>query len=343
MKNEYSRSSQVANVFGVKLSLHEGDVDDYVATLRALWELAYGQQLSDLRKDLELCREYFDPVARGHRLRERLSQLPAASADLAESARGMTEPLVVRVANDKFLVGVEGRLLLELLGRRLLNEVRPDIVLNAVNETQLLALVTYRRWTRHRLDQVVALRDGRGTEVMQAKSVGIVLALLVNRSTGPDRAIGRLADGNESRRVDEALHEAAAAFAGHISNSRPRSHGEQRLSGGHWLTEARRRLAHRLVVTKSPRGSTSYIYIPEDSRDEVIQFLARDLARRNGLTAATIGLGFDDLVKALRGSAMQLAGHDMIFERPGETKRLREKLLTAFLQAQESGPSDEIN
>ncbi len=263
-------------VFGVPAVLTAGEVTEMRDALCRLWELAYQQQVGDLDADLEACRSFFDPVARGHKLRERLTALPPE--------------------------------------RR--------------------ALAIYRDWARYRLSQVIALQAGHGTEVLQATSVGLVLALLVNRSTTPGRAINRLPNEQIDRRVDEALYAGAIAFADAITPGRQRSPREQRLRGGFPLTEARRRLADRLVITKAKRGQTSKVYIPEDRQDEVVEFIVRDLARRRDRPeAAILASAFDKLVKAFRTWSAQLASHGMIFEQPADTARLRDQLLKAFMAA----------
>jgi hypothetical protein len=310
-----------------------GEAAELRAILQRLWQIVYGAPIGPLDDDLEKCRAFFDPVARGHKLRERLTALAPVPEETRPSAARLREPLVIEAGDGRLLVGVEARLLFELLDRYSDPLGAVVVPAEAIHAADQRALAIYRSWARYRLGQVLALRDGRGGEVLQATSVGIVLALLVNRSTAADRAIGRLADEQVRQRVDEAIHSAAAAFADRISTGRRRSRTEQRLIGGYWLTEARRRLADRLVVTESPRGETSLIYIPEQYRDEVIDFVAHDLARRANLQEAALAAGFDDLVDTLRTASNQLAGQRMTFERPADTVRLKDRLLDRFTAA----------
>jgi len=323
-------------VFGVPAVLTAGEVTEMRDALCRLWELAYQQQVGDLDADLEACRSFFDPVARGHKLRERLTALPPAPADLrgGEAAGTLDEPVVIDAGAGRLLVGVEGRLLLQLLFEFSDATSRVVVPASAVLAAERRALAIYRDWARYRLSQVIALQAGHGTEVLQATSVGLVLALLVNRSTTPGRAINRLPNEQIDRRVDEALYAGAIAFADAITPGRQRSPREQRLRGGFPLTEARRRLADRLVITKAKRGQTSKVYIPEDRQDEVVEFIVRDLARRRDRPeAAILASAFDKLVKAFRTWSAQLASHGMIFEQPADTARLRDQLLKAFMAA----------
>jgi plasmid stabilization system protein ParE len=146
-----------------------------------------------------------------------------------------------------------------------------------------------------------------------------------------------MADEQVRERIDDAIHRAAASFADRISTGRTRSRREQRLVGGYWFTEARRRLADRLVITDSARGEPSLVYIPEQHRDDVIEFLAVDLARRANLMEDTLASAFDLLVDNLRAVSNQLAGQRMTFERPADTARLKARLLTRFGEARCAG------
>jgi hypothetical protein len=321
-------------LFGVPTVQAASEAGKLQEGLRRLWELVYEQSLGDLDSDLELCRSFFDPIARGHKLRERLTALPPAPAEVRRAAGMFAEPVVTDAGAGRLLIGVEGRLLMEVLTEFADTTGRVVVPATAVLVAERRALATYREWTRHRLTQVIALQAGQGTEVMQATSVGIVLTLLVNRSTTPERGIIRLPNEHVDQRVDEALYAAANAFADTITSVRQRSRREQRLRGGFPLTEARRRLANRLIITAARRGEASLVYIPQNQQDEVVRFLARDLARRENLDAATVATGFDRLVSAFRGWSAQLASHGMIFEQPADTTRLRDQLVAAFTAAQ---------
>jgi hypothetical protein len=315
-------------LFGLGTELSADLAGNVSTAIRELWGVVYGQQPSNLELDLELCRQYFDPVARGHKLRERLAALGSVSAGFAETLAKLPDPVIVRAGSGLFLVGVEGRVLLDLLERNR-DELRFRPSMGECLIANQVVLSTYRHWLRHRLDQVIALRDGRGDEVLQAKSVGLVLALLVNRSSVPERAIGRSTDEAVSKRIEMALHEAAGSFSYYVTGKLA-TQGDFRLKGGHSLTEASRRLAHRLVVTKAPRGNTTYVYVPEQHKNEVIEFLGRDLARRPGLDVHAVEKAFDELVATFRAAATHLAGQDMVFERPAETARIRQRLLLSF-------------
>ncbi|MFB7532572.1 hypothetical protein ACFC0C_31045 [Streptomyces sp. NPDC056178] len=291
-----------------------------------------------MEADLALCKRFFDPLARGHSLRDRLGKLPDTPSDLLRRTSQHGEPLVVQAGDKVLLVGIEARLTLALLEEHAFGEDHVVITPSDVATAEGTAMRIYRTWSMARLNQVVALRRGQGSEVMQAISVGLVIALLVNRSDTADRAVAKwdhwTVDGEQ---VDSAIFAGAEAFAAEVSRNRSsRAAGEQRLKGGYALSEARRRLADRLVVTPDSKNDGELLYIPTQQRKDVITFLGRDLARRPRLTEPVLASAFDLLVAAYRGAAGQLAHRGMIFERSTDTRSLKEDLLREFSEAQHS-------
>ncbi|MFE7380588.1 hypothetical protein ACFU9F_09510 [Streptomyces zhihengii] len=195
------------------------------------------------------------------------------------------------------------------------------------------ALDKYREWSTARLNQVVALRSGKATEVMQAISVGLVIALLVNRSDSPERAIPKLStDSPEGRRLNSAIYSGAERFAEVVMpNKGSRSAGERSLKGGYGLSEARRRLAHRLVTDK--RSSGEFVHVAAEYKDEVILYIAADLARRSSLAEEALPEAFDALIAGFRETGDALAHGSLIFERPADTRRLKTQFISAFAEA----------
>ena len=140
-------------------------------------------------------------------------------------------------------------------------------------------------------------------------------------------------NGPTLEQVNLALFRSADAFASTITSRANRSSGELTLRGGYALTEARRRLASELVQTPASDDSSTLLYIPEESVEDVVEFLARDLARRTALVDATLESGFDRLTETFRAEAGRLANRSMIFERASDTLNLRRRLLASFRAA----------
>ncbi|MGW7336645.1 hypothetical protein [Streptomyces sp. NPDC054808] len=320
------------SIFGVPLVLTKAEANAIKRDLDRLWTLCYGEPSDDLEADLDLCRRFFDPLARGRTLRDRLAQLPAAPKEVLQAGYG--EPLVTDAGGEALLVGVEARALLWLLDTKDLDDGHVFLSPADVAAMERMALSKYRAWSTARLNQVVALRSGRAAEVMQAVSVGLVIALLINRSDAPERAIPKLSKETlAGKQVNEAIYAGAERFTAIVVPKRgERSAEERRLKGGYGLSEASRRLAHRLVTIKRP-GGEDLIHIAQSSRSEVVRFLGFDLARRAGLTSEVLATAFDELVLAFRAEAGKLAHRSMVFERAADTRRLKLDLVDAFDEA----------
>jgi hypothetical protein len=244
----------------------------------------------------------------------------------------MVPPLVLEIGDDKHLVGIEARLVLDVLASHS-DESLVSFSLSECIRLEADAADFYRNLATARLRDVIALRRGIGKEVMQAVSVGVVLILLINRSTSPQRA--QVDRGGRLESIDNAVYLSAETFADAITKGRGRSQGEKRLKGGYALSEARRRLAERLIAdpVKPKAGEDRRIYLAEGSEDDVITFLANDLARRPGLDTDTLANAFDSLVEAFRRQSKTLATHSGVHERPAETARIRKALIERFTQA----------
>lgn len=333
MKRGVPSTGATDEIFGIPTVLTESEGDLVSCFLRELWELVYGSVPADFESDIQKVRAYFDPTIRGFKLRERLAELPQTPPDLTRKARDFGEPLIVMVTDESLLVGVEARILIMLLQERSAVDGLIALSKEEVVSAERLTSSIYRDWATQRLHQVIELRSGRGAEVMQAVSVGLVLALLVNRSTNEDRAIARLGDLEIQDQVDAALFSSADRFADIIAKNRGRSVSEKKLRRGYHLSEARRRLAHRLIVKRDRQNGIDRIYIPETVQAEVVSLIGRDLARRPRLSTAKLEAGFDALVVAFRSEARRLANRSMVFERASDTDSLRRRLIAEFQQA----------
>lgn len=314
--------------FGLPRTLTLKESEGLLRILTNLWSTSYGAPPSaDLDEDLEKCRLFFDPVARGQRLRDAIARLPAAPP-VAPSMRPLIgDPITVRVDAQRLLVGMEARLILEAL-RSPRSEGQPGFSEPEIAEMYRRAASKYRSWSRKRLDQVIDLITGLGGEPLQPIAVGFVLALLVNRSTVPGRALSTVPTPREEGTVDEAVLAAANAFANQISGRNGRSN-EHRLKGGYHVSEAARRLGPALV------RKTDSVYVDASAEGEVIHRLGAELAKRGALNAAEVGAAMDALVRVYRTMFASLALTSPAHERVADTEALKEQLILAFGRARE--------
>jgi hypothetical protein len=308
--------------FGVGVSLPRDDAERLARALGSAWEAVAGRPTGELARDWSfLVEHYFDPIAQGGRLRRELDRVHA----VVEDAPYLNNLLVLPIGDGDGLITLEGRAVLELLRAALSREGQlvtlPDDARWAL-ERQLLDL--YRDASRHRLDSVLSLRSGAAAPLLPP-AVATILLLLLNRSTSPDRAITRPPDPSGRQHLDEALARPVLAFANTLAPGK-RKLEHISLYSGYPLTEARRRLSSQLSTDPAS------LFVRPNEEDEVIRFVARDLAKRR-LPEATIATAFDRMVEAYRESASALAAFGVGYERPADTRRLRERLLAQYREA----------
>jgi hypothetical protein len=296
-------------------------------SLTALWSITTGDPPGALEADLERCRRWFDPVAQGQRLRRELPSIPVPPADI-----DLPEPPLVYLVDDvRRLVTPEGRCAIDLLEKLPASVNRIELSdLELLPYDRILGQL-YQRWSRHRIDSVVKLLAG-AEKPLQVAAAGVILALLVNRSTSSRRALRRYPAGSAQDVVDTAFFRAVQAFAQSLSPTQKPSR-DPRLISGWMLYEARRRLGDDvLIIEGSSTGSEDRLWIAEAYQDQVLSLVTRDLARghRARVTVSQLAMAFDALVEAFRSEAPRLAGFGLAHERPANTQRIRAELLEDF-------------
>lgn len=306
---------------GLEQAMRRSDAEDLGRRLDALWQTVFNAPPRDLDHDLELLRRYFHPAAQGHRLRSELTELPRAP----DEALTLEPPLAVAVDQERRLITPEGRVALGLLRRALADDVntillRDEQLLDA--EARLLRL--YSDWSRHRIDQVLALMSGRD-KPLQVPAIGILLTLLVARATSPERAIVRGGDERDRREVESALFAAADAFASRILPSSKRRMGKETLVGGWTIGEVARR------IPAAVSADDDRVFITPGHESEALDLASRELAGR--VDTAAVAEAFDALVATLRKHLPTLAAHHLAFERAPDTRRLRQTLLDSVDRA----------
>lgn len=318
---------RASSLLGLPDYVSEVDRQAIVEALTTVWSESMGRPPGNLEEDLQASRTWFDPVAQGHRLRREIAHLPSLPDDLLDPG----SPLTVEAGQGRRLITPEGRCALEVLSG--LDPTRPGHVIadsQLVKYDRRLALL-YRDWSRHRLNTVLDLLAGE-SKPLQIPAAGVVIALLVNRCDDESRALTRFAGGEARGVVNRAFFAPVDAFADVLSSSGRRDRTNPRLVSGWMLYEARRRLGEGLEVVDSRGGKDGKVWIKPDKKLDVIDRVARDLARghRARATEDTFSRAYDALVAALRESLPSLAGFGLVYERPKHTSELRALLLAGL-------------
>jgi len=311
------------DLFGMPLVMLPGDLAHARDVLKRAWRQQTGHPPGDFDADLERLADWFHPKLRGQTVRDRITALEELDAGSAE----LPTTVLLPCGDGRYLVTPEGRAWLEC-AEEPRSTIGGEAVFSAEQATpfERKLLATYRHWSRHRIEDVIEKRTGAGAPMLPP-AAGIVLLLLVNRSLDPDTAIRRVRDAAAQRKIDDVVADVLESFADGLAGASRRGRSREHFSlwSGYPLTEARRRLAGRLMLDQG-RG---LVYIDGMREQEVIDFVARDIARRRGATETRVSTAFDALVDAYRGRLDDLASLGSGFERVGRTDALRDRLLTA--------------
>ncbi|WP_433724624.1 hypothetical protein ACQP2Y_03785 [Actinoplanes sp. CA-051413] len=242
--------------------------------------------------------------------------------------------MTLEVTGETSLITPEGRCAITLLEgvggqSELAESFQIDPVRAAQIQGQLLQL--YRSWSRHRIESVLRLLQGVD-KPLQIPAAGLILALLINRSTSSERATIRFRAGFKRQEVDNAFFEPVSAFVQILSPSTRADSRKWRLISGWVAGEARRRVGSAFVIERETSERDGRIYIREDRRGEVLDVVARDLKRtqEGQIDSRLLSDAWDGLVKAFRQSLPALAGYGLAHERTSETARLKQDLLRRF-------------
>jgi len=330
---ELTLAENVVDAAAQALGLRETQLAADASTLReglaALWTANYQTGVGDLRADLERMKLFFDPVATGARLRKAITALEPAAAELGD----LPAACIVEAGSGRVLLTPEGRCALDILGAHRDDAGVIVIAPEELQEVQLILLELYQRWSRHRLHQVVGLLQGQH-KPLQVPAAAVVLALLINRNTAPERALARAPERREQRLVDETFFPAVDAFAAAVLPSTRRSTDKESLIQGWRLHEATRRAPSAFSIEQDR------IYIRPEHEDRLLELVAVELASREQVDRRRLEEGFDAMVVELRRRLPRLDTLGLAFERPLDTDRVRDRLLAHFDEARERREPD---
>jgi hypothetical protein len=316
-------SSFATDLFGMPLVIAREDLEHACEVLERAWRLQAGHAPRDFDADVDRLANWFDPRLRGQTVRKRIIALP----ELEPGAARLPATVLLPCGDQRYLVTPEGRAWLAC-AREPRSASADQFVFSAEQSLPLerKLLAAYRAWSRHRINDVIEKRTGAGAPMLPPAG-GIVLLLLVNRSLDRQSAIRRVREPAKQRKIDEVVADVLEPFANELAAASRRGRRREHFSlwSGYPLTEARRRLAGRLVLD-SDQG---LVYVDGSREDEVVEFVSHDISRRRGVTEDRIDAAFAALVEAYRGRLDDLSGLGSGFERVARTDALRERLLAA--------------
>lgn len=299
-----------------------------------------------LAADLDALRHWFDPVSKGERIRDALAALPRVRIHVPHVADEivMTIPYAageVREPGSRMLLTPEGVVVLYCLRdaqtrARLAGALPGDPVRfngTYISDALVTLAATYRSWIRQRIDQVITLLTSEPSTLRPA-AAGLLLVLLVNRNTSPDRALPRPSDRQQLDTISAAIAAPALAYARTLTGSDRASLTGVDLYRGWALGELTRRLGPALHT-----GLDEGIYLDPSAEGDALRRLADDIARRPPAARARAKAAVDATLREYASARPVLAGLALAHDRPSNTQRIREALVAAAKAEQlEPGP-----
>lgn len=317
--------------FGLPSLLEPASATALLAQLQAVWtnQLASldstsavrartrieSKDIADLEADLDLLTLWFDPIASGRRLRERV----AALADVSYDRRPDDDQLVFEVDEGKFLLTPEGRAVMWTLQRHDLGapDMRRDVLISLDDQDLTSDLVSsrYRNWALQRLTSVTRLLREE-TATLRPTAVGLLLVLLVNRNTSWERRLPSPGQPEASAAVSAAISAPALAFARAWTNQdRAQAHGLD-LYRGWALGELARRLGANLH--RADEG----VWIDESGVALATDRLCESIAGRPAQMRQRTPHALEAALSEYRKVRSQLNALGLAYERPGVTDKL---------------------
>lgn len=290
-----------------------------------------------LAADLALQRYWFDPVAKGERVRDALAALPRVQVRIPhasdETILVVPDGLGERAEEPgmRMLLSPEGTVVLHCVERALERARQAGtlpgepVQLDPGDTHEALVTLTsaYRSWTRQRIDQVIALLTTEPSTLRPA-AAGLLLVLLLNRNTSRDRALPRPKDRRQLETISDALAGPALAYAHTLTGSDRATATGVDLYRGWALGELTRRLGGALHT-----GLNEGIYLDPAAENEALGRLADDIARRPEPARARVEAAVDAALAAYAAARPVLAGLALAHDRPSNTQRIRATLLAA--------------
>ena len=323
--------------FGIKSEMTGPEAEEMRKSLAALWRnqiealpashrKAARLRLDDLsadalESDLDLMKHWFDPIASGKRLREVLSSIP-----IAPTFEGsLPAPAILIVDSERSLLTPEGRVLLWAIESSTLGQTYSDVYIAAgTAQMGLTALSSlYREWSRQRIDGVAGLLNGE-TATLRPTAAGLLLVLLLNRNTSPERRLPAPESPLASDEMSTAIAAPAIAFARELAGSERASERGIDLYRGWGMGEISRRLGSGL------HRAADGVWITPEAEPAARRRLIEAMADRPPNVRLRLGKAIDAALAEYERVRPALSGLGLAHERPSNTRKLKTDLLAAI-------------
>lgn len=266
-----------------------------------------------LEADLKSLRHWYNPIASGKKLRDAIDALTSTPAFPQIDLSDLVEPIDERRA----LVSPEGRVALWLIADAL--DKDPGASESALwFDTHTIGVAwstltsTYRAWNRQRLISVTKLLQ-EDTATLRPTAVGLLLVLLINRNTAPERHLPAPKDRRIAQDIGNALSSPVLAFANTFAGTTNAKASGIDLYRGWALGEISRRLGSGLH--KDPEG----IWVEQEPAE---RRLIEALASRPANQTQNLGAALNATLKAYQDVRPTLTSLGIAHERPSGTARL---------------------
>lgn len=295
--------------------MSRSEAEELVRFLVSAWRGQFRQAPASLPSDLRLLGRVFDPAAQGARLREQI----AALEDLPTPIPNLPPEIFLQAGTNKGLVTPEGRIAIECLERKLAPaDGHIVIALEDIAWANRVVADTYRDWGRKRLLDVI-----RPRRAVPIPTIAFALALLINGSVGPDRALPIATEHVKEEELSRLFGTVVDAFVRQLRPKRRRSE-DFRLRGGWIITESTRNL---FGLVKNERRR---IWITEAGAVELPLRLGRELARHHGIGRVAAQDAVDRLIDSYHQARPQLVSFGLAYERPRRTTEIRNEFLAGL-------------
>lgn len=309
--------------------LHEAWVNQLEALPRSRSREAIARtrdvSLPALSADIHLMKYWFDPIASGRRLRDALEELSPLDSSLPPT--GAT--CFLQIDESRLLVTPEGRATLWALGERLRQEPAIDALGGDLYlpEATIRAAVTavhdaYRVWVQQRIRGVSKLLQSE-TATMRPTVAGLLLVLLINRNTSPDRRLPAPVDPIQSSEISRAITGPALAFARAMAGTEKATARGLDLYRGWALGEIARRLGSGFH--KDRHG----IWIDAAHEARARERLVEAIRDRPAESRLRVPSALDQTLDAYNAVRPVLSALGVAHERPANTRKIMEEMRRA--------------